>query len=193
MDTVTEKAYTFAELSDDAKEQALEGMRTFANEIMDYDFCIEHIKEMGNVLGIEIDHVYFSGFYNQGDGAMFTGEYSYKQNSVKAIKELSFDSDLRDVAVNLANTQQKNFYGLSATVSHIGRNYHEQSTSIDVYNDRLEREASESVTDDISEYLRDFMLWSYSILKQEYEFQLLDSTLIDSIDANDMRFDENGN
>lgn len=192
MNAVTDKTYKFAELSDNAKEQAIESMRNSTAECIELDYIIDHIKDMGHALGIEIDDVYYTGFYSQGDGACFTGNYSYKAGSVKAIKILSFDEELRNVALNLATTQQKYFYGLSATVSHTGRHHHEYSTTIDVYDDRLDKEPSAEACDDIEECLRDFMLWSYSILKAEYEFQLSDSTLIDSIDANMMEFDENG-
>lgn len=192
MNETATKTYSYDELSDKSKEKALEEMRRIAEQNIEMDYMLYYVKEMGAAIGIQIDDIFYTGFYSQGDGACFTGEYTYKAGSVKAIKNLSFDEELRNVAINLQDTQKKAFYGLSAKIKYSGRYCHELCTNISVWNDKTDNDANDQQANDIAKYLRDFMLWSYSLLKSEYEFQLFDSTLIDSINANSEVFDEYG-
>ena len=39
------------------------------------DFAKDDIKAIAKTIGIQIDEIHYSGFYSQGDGAMFTGTY----------------------------------------------------------------------------------------------------------------------
>ena len=75
IETTTQNVYTFNELSDTAKESARDWYRS--DPFPDWhEFVIDGAKEVGALLGIEIDNIWFSGFSSQGDGACFTGSYS---------------------------------------------------------------------------------------------------------------------
>ena len=61
MKTKTITVYEFDDLSDSAKEKAIENVRH--GGYMDYEWydCVyEDAKEIGKILGIDIDNIYFS-------------------------------------------------------------------------------------------------------------------------------------
>lgn len=65
--------YTFDELSDKAKEHAIE---QYARHGMDWewwDTVYDDAKEDGKEHGFDINDIRFSGFWSQGDGASWTG------------------------------------------------------------------------------------------------------------------------
>ena len=69
------KVYTFEELSEEAKERAIEKNRDINVEYWEwYDDIYLAFKEKYSDL-FDIEKIYFSGFYSQGDGAMF--EYNF--------------------------------------------------------------------------------------------------------------------
>ena len=75
MKTVEINLYQFAELSEKAKQRAINDWRQTSNEAGDYlyffnDDCIEHLKE----LGFTNPTVQYSLSYSQGDGLSFSAE-----------------------------------------------------------------------------------------------------------------------
>jgi hypothetical protein len=67
--------YQFDELSDEAKEKAREWYRQGNVTTRFWSECtIDDAKEIGKLLGMDIDNIYFSGFWSQGDGACFEGK-----------------------------------------------------------------------------------------------------------------------
>ena len=114
--------YQFNELSDEAKDKAIENYRQAGFDYEWWNYIFEDAKRMGVLMGITVDNIYFSGFSSQGDGACFEGSYEYQKGSVKAIREETGDSDkdLTAIAKGLQAEQRRNFYGLSASVKHRG-------------------------------------------------------------------------
>ena len=74
MRIVETKVYQFEELSATAKEVAIENHRDVNTYHGWWDPIFEGITEQGATLGFDITDIYFSGFYSQGDGAMFEYE-----------------------------------------------------------------------------------------------------------------------
>jgi len=110
IETVKRELYSYDELSDDAKEKARDWYRGGAFDFEWWFDAVYDAKQIGALMGIDIDEVYFSGFWSQGDGACFTGEYRYKKGSVAAIKkEFPTDKELHYIAENLAAIQRQNF------------------------------------------------------------------------------------
>jgi len=65
------KVYTFEELSEEAKEKAIENNRYMNVDYWEwYHNVYDAFKEKYSSL-FEITEIYFSGFHSQGDGAMF--------------------------------------------------------------------------------------------------------------------------
>lgn len=193
MKTHTIKMYTFDELSDDAKQRALDDNRDYNTHHDYWHECItDDAKTIAALMGIDIDDIWFSGFASQGDGACFEGRYSYRKGSVKAVKDYApVDETLHRIAAGLQDIQRHHFYGLTATVKHVGHYYHEHCTSIDVDCEHC-LTFGDTEDDALGELLRDFMQWIYSQLETEYRYQTSDDAIADSLLANEVEFTSDG-
>lgn len=191
MQVIKVNTYSFKELSKEAKKKVLERLSQIN---VDYDQwhdgIIEDAKECGKILGIDIDKIYFSGFSSQGDGACFEGNYSYRKNAVNDIKAYApKDEVLHSIAERLNTEQKKQFYGITANVKHSGHYYHQYCTDISV-TDKNDNEPNNEK--EICEILRDFMAWIYKQLEKEFDYQTEEVHVIETIEANDYRFLEDG-
>ena len=187
------KVYKFTELSDNAKEHAIEKLCDInVDHAFWYDY--EDKKEIASRMGIEIDNIYWSGFSSQGDGACFEGSYEYKKGSVKAVKDYApIDEELHQIVIALQKVQKEAFYGISANIKHSGHYYHKYCTDISVeMPENIGQEKFTEIEDTIIELLRDYMQWIYGQLKKEYEYQTSEEAIIETINANDYEFTEDG-
>lgn len=197
IETVTREIYQFTELDDDAKEKARDWWRDgFQYDSWWHDDIIDGAKRIGGIMGIDIDHVYFSGFSSQGDGACFVGSYQYNKGALPAImREYPQDTELHQIARDLQALQRSWFYGLSATVKHQGHYYHEFCTYIDVQADDTITGYDRDIIpaeDRLTELLRDFMRWIYKRLEQEYEWLMSDEQIDEAIIFNEYEFTSDG-
>jgi hypothetical protein len=183
------KVFQYDELPPEAQETARQWFACKGFDFWD-EPSIEDAKACGAKFGIEVEKVYYSGFWNQGDGACFEGSYSFKKGGVKAIKEHApQDSKLHRIALALSKIQKRFFYGISATVRHEGHYSHEHCTRIFVENSNNPYdEAPVEVQDEVAELLRDFMRWIYRQLESEYEYQASDESVAESIRINEYEF-----
>jgi len=191
----TIKLYKFLELPEEIQEQILDKERERELWYEWYDFAFEDIKNIGEILGIQVDKIYFSGFWNQGDGACFEGKCFYKKGCLKKIKEYApKDEVLHQIAERLVSLQKRNFYDLHATIKHSGHYYHEYCTNIHVdYYGNVNREyASESDEEEMIDILREFMRWIYRRLEKEYEYLTSDEVLRENLIEGDYEFTEDG-
>jgi hypothetical protein len=136
MKTIEKTIYTFDELSDDAKECA-------------------------KIIGIDIDNVYYSGFWSQGDGACFEGSYSYKKGSVAAIKAYAPKcTELHNIAKQLQDLEKRLFYREICQIEHSGRYYDKYSMVVHCSDHDLGSE--------FKSIFSDFANWIYKQLEREY-------------------------
>lgn len=185
--TVTLTAYTFDELDDSAKETAREWFRSVQLDYDWWDFTTDDAKRLGKTLGIEIDDIYFSGFSSQGDGACFTGQYSYRPDWREVLDQECGGDDLVRLT-EIGETLEKNrvLCGDDGEIEEYvwvrkaGRYSHEYSVSI------------ESESEEIKDALRDFMRWTYSRLRAEYEWLQSDEQVDETIRANEYLFTAEG-
>ena len=186
---------SFEELSEEAQENALEKYRDWNIDDSFWHKCVtDNAKELGRLFGVEIENIHFSGFWSQGDGACFEGDYEYKKGGVKALKEYApKEYELHRIVKALQELQRKNFYKLSAYVKHRGHYYHEMCTDIQVTSDN---ESMGGANDDayygIQELLRDFMRWIYKRLESEYDYLTSKEVIKESLIANECQFNEEG-
>lgn len=192
--------YKYNELTDEtAKERARDWYR---ERCLDYDWwghVCDTAKEAGAILGIDIDRIYFSGFYSQGDGACFEGNYSYHKGWRKSLRE-SFGGDLRDrlerIGDALQEAQSRNFYCLTAYVSHKGHYMHSGCTDISVHVEEHPSGGSwMSVGGDqetVASALREFMDWIYECLEAEHDYLTSDEIIEEGLIANEYEFTEEG-
>lgn len=195
MKTININIYQFSELSEDAKQVAIEDWRNVLTDEDSYfyEYVYEDAKTIANIIGIDIDKIYYSGFYSQGDGACFVGSYCYAKGSVGKVRDYApEDVELHYITDRLYEVQKRNFYGLEANVKHVGRYYHEHCTRITVEHNTGHRDVSEDTEEAISECLRDFMRWIYKQLENAYEYSISDEAIIESIENNEIEFTEEG-
>lgn len=204
IETITRKLFQFDELSDEAKEKAREWYRNASQGDFDAfqtEFVIKDAKAIGALMGIEVDKIFYSGFWSQGDGACFEGSYSYKKGSVKAVKAYApQDKELHRIAEALAEVQKRNGYKLEASVKQRGHYYHSGCTEIDVTKGEEElcghyesgRYFPEEAEGEVRDALRSFMDWIYKSLESEYEYQNSDEVVDETIRINEYEFTEEG-
>lgn len=184
--------YTFEELTNEAKEAA----RNWYREVSSSDtfwseYVINDAKSIAALMGIDIDQVYWSGFWSQGDGASFTGSYTYKKGAVKAVKSYApQDQGLHRIAQELQDIQRPNFYRLMASISQRGHYQHENTMYVSV--DRDGDYASDETTDQLLDIFRQYAQWIYSRLEAEYEYQNSDEVIDEALIANEYEFTTDG-
>ena len=196
MKTIETTVYKFSELSNEAKETAIRKQRE--NEYyLDYEWwdCIyEGFKETAKDKGFDVDKIYFSGFWSQGDGAMFEGSVDFnvwKPTNIDRRVVRCIDSGLID---------------LYWSVKHRGHYYHSGCRKIDFDGgngipytwksgigatgriidelDKIEQQLEEDYEDLCSDL--------YRSLEKEYEYLMSDEVITEELTANDYDFTEDG-
>lgn len=155
---VQTKLYTYDELSDDAKEKAREWWIEGSDDDWQFEqeWVYDDVKTVAALLGIDIDKIWYTGFWSQGDGACFDGTYSYKKGWRKALLDHLGDIDEKTIAKfrtqewtdkmiadyikerkrllaigqDLQDIQKKYFYQIHSRTKHSGHYYHEYCTTI---------------------------------------------------------------
>lgn len=195
MKTKTVNLYPFDELSDKAKENARQWWREAGLDYDWWDSTEEEARQIAALMGLEVDKLMFRGFWSQGDGASFTGRYSYAKGSVKAVKDYApQDADLHWIAESLQAIQRKNFYGLSANVTRgYDSNFYCHENTMDI---QVETRAGDWANDEaqwaVSKAFKDFARWYYRQLKAEYDYLNSDEAVDESIRVNEYTFTESG-
>lgn len=134
---------------------------------------IDDAKNIGAIIGFDIDNVYFSGFWSQGDGACFTGSLYYAKGAAKRIREYApQDVELHDIADRWTALQKANFYAISGRVTHSGHYSHSGCTSFEFEDARHSYGWTNGGfdEDEAKQIARDFMDWIYTRLETEYEY-----------------------
>ena len=186
--------YKYEELSDGAKANARAWFRNSDSDNFWAECAIDDAKEVAALMGWEIDKVYYSGFWSQGDGACFEGIMRYNKGCAKLVKAYTNDAELNRIAKAWQSLQRRNFYALEASVKHRGHYYHEMCTVFDCEDTRSNYGWMQNpeAEDDIKEIARDFMRWIYRQLKTEYEYSVSDEVVAENIIANGYEFTEDG-
>lgn len=173
-ETLTSTFKSFDEFCKDGQEDIMEKYRDYL--VDDNTWCqltIESFKEALQVVGFDGVEIYFSGFWSQGDGACFVGNYTYTKGAKSKIeKEFPKDVALKTLAENLQQFQRKEFYQASVDLKHNDRYYHEYSVRVG-YSENL-KTGNELTYEQDAEFLeicKEFMCHIYSTLRNEYDFQ----------------------
>lgn len=192
------KIYKFEELSKKSQARALEKYYNINTDYEWWDGIEEYFIETAKEKGFEVDKIYFSGFYSQGDGAMFEGKIN--NNIIEHIKPAyrneNYKRDFNRV-LKLIKNENINIFGY---FKHSGHYYHSKC-----YIDSLEYEFPENynnlsnieyILEDIFAEVRDFYedLCNelYRNLDKEYEYLTSEEAIIETFEINDYEFHENG-
>lgn len=208
MKIIQAEVYTFDELSEKAKEKAIEELTTDDHAYQ--EFVYEDATELGKIIGIEIDtktrqlpsgrtietpQIYYTGFWSQGDGASFDGTYRYKKGAVNAIKQATGNSEkeLIRIATALQEIQKPYFYQLRAKCKQDSNHYyHSKTMRVDIYhNENPDIDVTEAEKE-LTILLRDFADWIYDQLEKQYEYSISEESVRFMCEANDYVFNEYG-
>jgi len=227
--------FTFAELGDRAKERAREWFRRDYPDHDWWDSVYDDADRIADMLGITIDRktvrlmrggirhdpaIWFSGFWSQGDGACFEGEWQPHRCPDLILDEVLAhapqDESLHEIALTLALLSERHGPNCRENgetyfrITHSGRSYHEHSATISMESEgpegsedwnELQTMAWEALQrgrgmdtfeDDVGEALRSFMRWIFRQLAAEYDHITSDEAIDDLIEGNEYHFDEDG-
>ena len=191
----TIKIYKFSELSEESKEQARQWWKEGHSN--SDAFVIDDAKAIGKLMGFEISKVYYSGFWNQGDGACFEGNFLSSEFDTGGVQKYApKDAELHRIA-NGIEAIINQFYSITLKVRHSGRYYHENCTNFEVSimdkkeNEIDTKEAAEAEKE-LIKLSRDFMKWIYRSLEADYEYQNSDEVVDENIESNGYEFTEDG-
>jgi hypothetical protein len=190
------KVYQFNELNEDAKKRVVEQMHYINANCDWWDDVYEQFKEQAKNEGFEVSKIYFSGFSSQGDGAMFEYHFEGKKLVNNFIDSLKL-SQMRKAWL-------KNWCDYSGAGKHSGHYYHENSCShsveflagfywsraINVSNwiDSFYSEFEEYIINIYKNLCRDL----YKQLEKEYKYLASEAAIIETIEANEYEFTEDG-
>lgn len=233
-ETEEKTEFTFAELDDRAKERAREWFRQNYPDNDWWDCVYDDADKVAAMLGASIDTkavrlmgggtrhdpaIYFSGFWSQGDGACFDGDWQPVDDPTRILDEVLAhapqDERLHEIALDLAVLSERCnalIPGAWARVRHSGHYSHSGCTAIEfdlptpdhvldendlqmmVWNALVTaaRLDYDSFNEAITSALRSLMDWIYRQLQAEYDYLTSDEAIDGLIGANDYLFDEGG-
>ena len=187
MKTITRKIYEYQELTPEAQQRA----RGYYHER--FEFIHDHVYadavQAAGLFGLDIaeNHktkspvIYFSGFYSQGDGAAFSGDYKYSKGALDAVKAYApCDEELHRIVAELQSAQRNFFYRAEARVTT------QQDNSISV---SAEPERAETA---LLGPLQDFADWIHKQLRVERDYQTSDDYIAERFDVNSYYFYASG-
>lgn len=203
--TTTTTVYTIHELSEEAREKAIENHRDW-NTSDEFWFEMwsvngkpgDIVLEKGIENGFNITRFYFSGFWSQGDGACFQADVDYEEYILKNKLGNKYRTLLNHARVD----------GGSLTIKTHGMYSHAYSMQLEDYDhyfnatDDTSRawqaaEKAGAQADELAEMIldhgRDLANEFYRQLEKEYDYLSGDEQVIDSLDINEMLFTEDGN
>lgn len=170
-----------------------------------WDYIYDLFKDDMSNIGIDVDEIYFRGFWSQGDGACFEGSID---DWAKFLPTIGYTNPtLLELACGSWSwkTEQRGHYSHSGSVHHdvdMGNPYHcgNDEYFINFYSPYLEENNLRSmawlavlktfdydlIERDIKDALADHMDDLYSRLESEYEDLTSDEAVAESIIANDL-------
>lgn len=186
MRTVSINICQYAELNDTAKEKAREWFRGCLDE-SDMSFTVESITEVGALLGIVIDNLYYGGFYTQRQGASFTGSYAFQPGWRSRLKKYYGPTaeypGVELLGQTLHEVAAQSFYAITAKITP-----HHRSVGISV-EVPYEYEALEGK---LAYALDCFNHWAFDLLLEQYDYINSDEYIVGGIEGNEYEFTEDG-
>ena len=179
MREMTVTVYSFAELSDDAQERALDEFRDINVEFNWYEDTFYTIRAAGELLGLEIGGIHF----DTDSCCIFDAQDRYARGAAKAVRnEFPWADGLCQVAKDLQALQKRHFYSLSCAVT--------EGRSVNYY--RCFRFGEDYECEDLGDIIDDFAHWAWILLRGEYKRLTSAEAIQEAIEANEYEFTEEG-
>ena len=190
---------TLDELNPSAKEQARKWYRSITESDSYWsESTLDQAKEIGRLFGFDIKKIYFSGFWCQGDGACFIGDWNSKDvKSLETIeKELSYDKSLIQLGKEFIESA-KEFSFSHVGIAHRGHYNHSGCMRFDITltdeeDNEIIDERFNSFEKSFTESARDFANWIYRTLEKDYEWNQSNECVDENILANEYTFTSTG-
>jgi hypothetical protein len=204
-ETIIRKLYTYDELAPAAQASAREWYReVVARDPCRLEYAEGDISHTLEALGVVLDThgLVWSGFWSQGDGASFTGTWTYDPDALARVRadqpgdgrlHAAID-DLLAAAHTIASTPA--WGGVRPTIwadvtRRAHRLVHEHSVEIGVW--AMSTEGTECAIGGAQEgavvdALRDLMRWAYRQLEAEHEYQNSDEAIGEMIECHAYEF-----
>lgn len=197
MRVIETKVYTFDELSEEAKEKAIEKNRYINVEIPEWYWFIYGVFKHQYSNLFDITNIYFSGFHSQGDGAMF----EYDGITDKLIDEFIEQLQLTPLRKKIV----KEAIHFSGSGKHKGHYSHERCCShgtyvdseyalythhknIQKFIDNLQTEFEYFIEEKYIELCQEL----YQSLNDEYEWYTSDESIKEHLIENEYEFTKDG-
>jgi hypothetical protein len=197
MRTITTTVYRVDELKPDVRQRVVNEHRLINLNHDWYDAVYDDFTVIAEILGVSLNigEPKFSGFSSQGDGASFTGTWSYNTQWHKQLTDHApADTDLHEIGAALEGIALD--YDATAWVrldrTRFTHYVHEKTVTIT---------ESECVTsggdvaflpvdaeEQILYQLRRLMQWLYQQLQNEYDYLTSDEAIIETLTAHDYEF-----
>jgi hypothetical protein len=196
--TIRTKVYQFNELSEDAKQKAIQSFEDI-NVFSDWwDSVYTDFEELCKTIGIDVDlkKTYFNGFYSQGSGSAFTADINVKEclQGIKAEKWKEYapleNLKFYDVTKNLLRIAPYCWANIRTS---------NRETSVKCETDMQTCGGDSNVAAEF-ENLEDFLQdvadtlnhWLYTSLEKEYEYLTSEKAIAETIQANEYFFTKDG-
>lgn len=183
-ETITRTLYQFNELSDKAKQHAIEKLYDINTGFDWWEYVYDTIQKAGECLGIDYT---IDGFdLDRGSHVALSGKYTYRKGWRATLRaEFGGDSlpELERIGAWLQDAQKCLFWTGYATLEP-GR-----------YGTRYSADADQGrrCLDGLVDGLREFEHWALTLLRREYDYLTSEEAITETIEANEYEFDENGN
>lgn len=193
--TVTATAYTYEELSEDAKKVALDKSRNVTTEYFEWwDSDFDYWKEELAKLGYEVEDIFFTGFWSQGDGACFTGSLDVLKWLKATDGEDGADAKTRSLRYWLKKLGTEAAY---VKFSHSGHYYHRFCMYIEAeWSEWTQPPKAVAQFEDLEKAIledaRDRALKIYQGLEKTHDAMSSDEYVADHITVNEFLFWETG-
>lgn len=157
------------------------------------DFCDNILPHFG--LDVSYKDVAFTGFWSQGDGASFTGNFYLSDVNVSDLKAACpTEVELHELAAELQVLAEAHPTIEGKVIRLSSRYSHSNTMSIGVYstpdgdycNDETEAFAA-AAEDSLLRIFRELANWLYSRLNENYDFYLADATASKWVESTEVR------
>ena len=178
MRKVNIELYQFKELSEEAQKRVIENMQEDDSFLMYdwYSWVYDEFKsKMYQKYMCNVNDIYFTGFWSQGDGASFSG-YVIIEEYLKATKQISKYANLRKYLEQ---------YTPSVDIRQSGNYYHSNTMSFydEDFTEATEKQQDQlyKIMDEIEEVMKQEADDLYRELEQEYEYQTSDEAIAEQL------------
>jgi hypothetical protein len=207
-----EETYSFDELSQEAKQNAINNNRDAEVDFDWWDPIIEEFEKNMEEIGMKEVKCEFSGFYSQGDGASFTGWVADNKKFLESIGINPFKSQKRTLSsekfeVAFIDFCDRIYIKINRDSS---RYFHHNTVSAEVELDSSEdeieldlglgaivtlqvQELCDKIQPGITEWAREKSKNLYRELEKCYEDLTSDEGIASNLRSGYYRFDSNGN